>query len=240
MPRLFIEGPLSASSDLELPPDAVRHVQVLRLQTGDALVLFDGRGDEFPARILDMGRRTVRVAVGEACPVNRESPLQITLVQALSAAERMDYTVQKATETGISAIQVVYSSYCSYRLPEDRVEKRLAHWRAIAVSAAEQSGRTRIPELRSPRKLADWLAEAPPADLKLLLSPIEGIRHQALPAQAQSVLALVGPEGGLSEDEEEAARQAGFTALRLGPRIFRTETVAPVIATLLQLRYGDF
>ncbi|SFZ78345.1 16S rRNA (uracil(1498)-N(3))-methyltransferase [Chitinimonas taiwanensis] len=240
MPRLYLDAPLSSGLEFDLPEACARHVQVLRLQPGDALTLFNGQGGEYAASVLAMGKRHVSVQVGAFDASERESPLQLTLVQALSATERMDYTVQKATELGVQTIQIVQSAYCGYKLAAERAEKRLQHWQAVAESAAEQCGRTRVPRILAPIKLEHWLAQAPAAELKLLLSPIDGQRLNALPAQAASVQMLVGPEGGFSLEEEASAKAAGFQALLLGPRIFRTETVAPVVAALLQARYGDF
>lgn len=240
MPRLYLDQTLTPGHEFDLPEQSARHVQVLRLQPGDALVLFNGEGGEYSATVLEMGKRHVKVAVTAHLAQTRESPLEMTLVQALSATERMDYTVQKATELGFHAIHIVQSAYCGYKLAADRVEKRMAHWEGVAAAAAEQCGRTRVPAILPPMKFEQWLSQAPVADLKLLLSPIGAVRLDALPAKAQSVQVLVGPEGGFSEDEERAAVDAGFTALLLGPRIFRTETVAPVVGALLQAKYGDF
>ncbi|MFC4159944.1 16S rRNA (uracil(1498)-N(3))-methyltransferase [Chitinimonas lacunae] len=240
MPRFFVDLPLVSATRFDLPEEAARHVQVLRLQPGEPLTLFNGHGGEYAAVVVKMGKRHVTVEVGEPDPASRESPLALTLVQALSAAERMDYTVQKATELGVSRIQVVQSAYCAVKLGAERLEKRLVHWQGVARAAAEQCGRTRLPEIVAPLRFADYLAKAPAADLKLLLSPIEGRRLDALPQQAASAIVLIGPEGGFSAQEEADARTAGFMPLLLGPRIFRTETVAPVIAALLQAKYGDF
>ncbi|QDQ26660.1 16S rRNA (uracil(1498)-N(3))-methyltransferase [Chitinimonas arctica] len=240
MPRFHLDAPLQAGQQFDLPEQVARHVQVLRLQPGEALTLFNGQGGEYAAKVVEMGKRHVTVVVEAFDAIERESPLVLTLVQALSAAERMDYTVQKATELGVSRIVVVQSAFCSYKLAADRVEKRLQHWQAVAESAAEQCGRTRVPDILPPVRLDNWLAKPPAADLKLLLSPTGAVSLAQLPATAASVQVLVGPEGGFSSDEEALAISAGFTPLLLGPRIFRTETVAPVIAALLQARYGDF
>ncbi|MEH6460025.1 16S rRNA (uracil(1498)-N(3))-methyltransferase [Chitinimonas sp. JJ19] len=240
MPRIYLDMPLASGQQFNLPEQAARHVQVLRLQPGEPLTLFNGQSGEFEAEVVEMGKRHVTVAVGQHQADERESPLQLTLVQALSAAERMDYTVQKATELGVNCIQVVQSAYCSYKLAQDRVEKRLLHWQGVAESAAEQCGRTRVPQILPPVRLDSWLAQAPAADLKLLLSPTGARQWHELPPQAGSVQVLIGPEGGFSGDEDNMAIAAGYTPLILGPRLFRTETVAPVIAALLQARYGDF
>lgn len=240
MPRFYVDLPLCSGAQLDLPEGPARHVQVLRLQPGDAITLFNGLGGEYAATVRQMGKRNVAVEVGVHDPVERESPLQLTIVQAVSASERMDYTIQKCAELGVTTIQPVISEYCQQRYAGERAEKRLEHWRGVAISACEQCGRTRVPMLQPIQRFEDFMAEVPAADLKLLLSPDGAIRHHDLPAIAASALALIGPEGGFSAQEEQAAIAAGFTPLILGPRIYRTETVAPVIAALLQSRYGDW
>ncbi len=240
MPRFFVDLPLSSGAQLELPETASRHVQVLRLQPGNAITLFNGQGGEFAAHVLKMGKRSVLVEVGAHDLLERESPLQLTIVQALSAAERMDYTVQKSAELGVTAIQPIISEYCQSRYSGERAEKRLAHWQAVAVSACEQCGRTRVPQILPILNYDHYLASHSAAELKLLLSPDGAIRHSQLPVVAQSACVLIGAEGGFSPREESAAVSAGFIPLILGPRVFRTETVAPVIAGLLQARYGDW
>lgn len=242
MPRFFVDLPLVSGQTMELPEAASRHVQVLRLQPGDALTLFNGLGGEFAATVEKMGKRSVLVQIGEHSASERESPLRLTIVQAISAADRMDYTMQKSAELGVTTVVPLISEYCQQRYSGERAEKRLAHWQGVAVSACEQCGRTRIPEIASIVKFEDYLASAnaQSADLRLLLSPDGAIRHSALPASASSAIVLIGPEGGFSPREEALAIAAGFTPLILGPRIFRTETVAPVIAGLLQAKYGDW
>lgn len=240
MPRFYVDMPLNMGVQLDLPESAARHVQVLRLQPGDAITLFNGRGGEYSATVRQMGKRNVAVEIGAHDSLERESPLQLTIVQAISASDRMDYTMQKSAELGVTVIQPVISEYCQQRYAGERAEKRLEHWRGVAVSACEQCGRTRVPEIRPIARFDNWLADAPAADLKLLLSPEGAVHHHELPATAQSAVVLIGPEGGFSAQEEQAAIAAGFTPLILGPRIYRTETVAPVIAALLQSRYGDW
>ncbi|MGQ5522180.1 16S rRNA (uracil(1498)-N(3))-methyltransferase [Chitinimonas sp. PSY-7] len=240
MPRLYLASPLACGLEFDLPDTNARHVQVLRLQPGNELTLFNGEGGEYTAHVMEMGKRHVKVRVDSFNDVERESPLQLTLVQALSATERMDFTVQKAAELGVNSIQIVQSAFCGYKLAADRAEKRLQHWQGVAQAAAEQCGRTRIPTISAPIKLEQWLNQAPAADLKLLLSPTGANRLDALPIKAKTVQVLVGPEGGFSQEEEASAIAAGFMPLLLGPRIFRTESVTPVVAGLLQARYGDF
>ncbi|MBM3116525.1 16S rRNA (uracil(1498)-N(3))-methyltransferase [Jeongeupia naejangsanensis] len=239
MPRFYLDAPLASGHALSLPESLARHVQVLRMQPGEAITLFNGLGGEYAATVTAMGKRNVDVEVGGHDPADRESPLQTVLLQAVSAAERMDYTVQKATELGVSRIVPVYSQYCQQRLSGERAEKRLAHWRAVAAAACEQSGRTRVPQIDPVAPLADALAELPQLDLRLLMSPVGAVPFRSLADRAGSLAMLVGPEGGLSSAEEQLAIAAGFTPLVLGPRILRTETAGPALLALAQARWGD-
>ncbi|TJZ77431.1 16S rRNA (uracil(1498)-N(3))-methyltransferase [Chitiniphilus eburneus] len=240
MPRLYLDLPLASGAALSLPEDAARHVQVLRLQPGDALTVFDGRGGEYAATVTHMGKRTVEIAVGDHTVVERESPLEIILVQAIAAAERMDYAIQKATELGVTRIVPVNSAYTQGRMAGERAEKRRAHWQGVAAAACEQSGRTRVPDIALVQDLPTLLATPPSVELKLLLSPRGTATLATLPTKATGIALLVGPEGGLSPDEEASAIAAGWTGLALGPRVLRTETAGATLIALLQARYGDF
>ncbi len=233
-PRFHVPLPLAAGAELELPEGVARHVQVLRLQPGAALTLFDGRGGEWSAQVLQMGRREVRVRLEAFRDVSRELPLGVTIAVGMPANERMDALVEKACELGVAAIQPLVCERSVLRLAGERAQKKVAHWQAVAVAACEQSGRTRVPALEPVRALADWLAELPPAaphERRLLLSLRDA---SALPRAAPAaVLSLSGPEGGLSEAEEDAARRVGFAPVTLGPRTLRADT-AP-LALLAQL-----
>ncbi|WP_028450225.1 16S rRNA (uracil(1498)-N(3))-methyltransferase [Chitinibacter tainanensis] len=240
LPRFFVAQPLALGTQFDLTEAVARHVQVVRMQPGEMVTLFNGEGGEYQAQITAMGKKTVSVQVQTFAEVNRESPLRLTLVQAISAAERMDYTVQKAAELGVTVFQPVISQYCQQRYSGERAEKRIAHWQGVAASAAEQCGRTRLMEIRPIITLAQYLQAGLQSELNLLMCPTGAVHHSQLPAAVASATVLVGPEGGYSPEEDESAIAAGYTPLILGPRIFRTETVAPVIAGLLQLRYGDF
>jgi 16S rRNA (uracil1498-N3)-methyltransferase len=229
MPRLHVDLPLAAAEDVELPPSAARHVQVLRLQPGDALMLFDGRGGEWSAQVRRMGRRDVRVDVIAHDPVERELPLAVTLAFGMPANERMDALVEKAAELGAAAIQPLVTERSVLRLAGERAERRRAHWQAVAAAAAEQSGRTRVPAVGAVRELASWLAERPPAATRWLLSPGEAPSIAALSPAAGSLAVLSGPEGGLSTSEARRACDAGFLPASLGPRTLRADT-APLAA----------
>lgn len=240
MPRFYCTSPLSP--DLEFDADAglTRHLQVLRLQPGDAVQLFDGSGGEYSAEVLAMGKRSVRLRIGGWQPDRAESPLHSTLLQGVASSEHMDYALQKAVECGVSVIQPVWTQRSQGRLSGERAEKRQQHWQAVVYAACEQSGRTRPPLLLPLQNLADALARQPADSLKRVLAPDAGQGWASLPARASQVALLVGAEGGLSAEEIALAGLAGFGALQLGPRILRTETAGPTALALLQARYGDY
>ncbi|MDN3555986.1 16S rRNA (uracil(1498)-N(3))-methyltransferase [Halomonas maura] len=237
-PRIHVAAALDAGGDVVLPEGAARHVaRVLRLGEGAPLVLFDGAGMEAEALLVEAGRKRV-VARVEALHAGRgESPLAVHLGQAISKGDRMDYAIQKAVELGVAAITPLYTEHGDVRLKGDREAKKLAHWQAVAASACEQCGRATVPPVHPPLALADWLAGRDEA-LRLVLHPGTpgALDRQATTASAAL---LIGPEGGLSPTELEAATAAGFAALSLGPRILRTETAPVVALTLLQDRFGD-
>jgi len=230
MPRFFCPSLPSegvGAEDWPLPEQAARHARVLRLRVGDALVLFDGMGGEVPAVVTAIDRREVRVQAGTRRAIERERPARISVAVGLIAADRMDWLVQKATELGVHAIEPLLTER-SQRLPGDAA-RRLAHWRAIAVAACEQSGRNRLPTLAAPQPFAAWLAVAAAESRYLVLADPGGAAWPAVGAQAERTL-VVGPEGGFSAEEW---RQLGALApdrLALGPAVLRTETA--VIAGL--------
>jgi 16S rRNA (uracil1498-N3)-methyltransferase len=237
VPRLFVDAELRPQASLELPEAAAHHAaRVLRLREGEAVVLFDGRGGEYDALLSMPGRGRVLAATGERRDVERESPLAVTLLQAVSTSDRMDFTIQKAVELGVAAIHPVFSAKSVVRLSGEREAKKLAHWRRIAIAACEQCGRNRIPEIREPVALERY--RAPDAAAKVLLSPA-GAGRLADVAKSPLVLAT-GPEAGFSGEEEQWLARAGFAAVRLGPRILRTETAALAALAALNALAGDF
>lgn len=227
-PRFYVDLPLAAGVSLSLPPGASRHAQVLRLQPGDPVTLFDGSGGDWRAEIAEMGRKVVDVTIGDFEARDPELALAVTLAVGMPANERMDDLVEKATELGVARIQPLMCERSVLRLSGERAEKKREHWQAVAVSACEQSGRTRVPVIEPVRTLAAWLRDAVPADARrVVLSTSES---PPLPAVATgAVVALSGPEGGLSPAEEQAARGAGFAPASLGPRVLRADT-APLAA----------
>ncbi|MCK9195084.1 MAG: 16S rRNA (uracil(1498)-N(3))-methyltransferase [Nevskia sp.] len=238
MTRIYVPLPLSSNTELTLPEAAARHVaQVLRMRAGEALTLFNGGGGEYDAVIETAERRVVSVRVGELRQIDRESMLAVTLAQCVSKGERMDYTIQKAVELGVTTIIPLLSARSVVKLDGERWEKKLEHWRGIAVSACEQSGRTRIPTVLVPQKLAHWL-DAPDGSPRLVLAPTAAVSLTAVPAAA-AVSLLVGPEGGLSDEEIAAALRSGCTAITLGPRVLRTETAGVAALAVLQALWGD-
>lgn len=239
-PRLHLASPLSEGAQLELPGSAAHHAaQVLRLREGEAIVLFNGQGGEYAARIASLGRKSVVVEVGAFAPVERESPMAVTLVQGLSSGERMDMTVQKSVELGVHAIQPVAAEKSVVRLSGERAEARRAHWQRIAIAACEQCGRNRIPEVRPVLPVSRYVP--PPGALKLVLAPDAPNRlANFVAAGARELVLAVGPEAGFSEHEERALVAAGFQPVRLGPRVLRTETAAPAALAALNALMGDF
>lgn len=229
MPRIHAELPLAEGATVGLPPAAARHVQVLRLQPGEPLTLFNGEGGEWAATITRMGRSEVEVRIGAHAAVDRELACEVTLALGMPANERMDWLVEKATELGVAAIQPLQLERSVLRLSGERADKKVAHWQAVAVAAAEQCGRTRVPRIAPVRTLDAWLRDAPPAapgiDLLLSLGEARPLAERLAPAGAPASLRLLsGPEGGLAPAEEAAARAAGFLPTRLGPRVLRAET----------------
>ena len=235
--RFFIDAPLSLGEH-DLPEAQAHYIgRVLRMGPGDAVQLFDGSGQEYLGQLLEVGKRNVRVSLDQALAGQPDSPLQIHLGQGLSRGERMDWAIQKATELGANEITPIVSERCEVRLKDERADKRLAHWRQVAISACEQCGRSTLPVIHPPLTLAEWL-KGSEAELKLVLHPVaEPLTSHAKPAK---LAFLIGPEGGLSEAEVDQAKAAGFHAARLGPRVLRTETAPVVALSVAQQLWGDF
>ena len=240
MARFYCPLPLVAGQVVDLPPTAARHVQVLRMQPGHTLTLFNGEGGEFSAEVQHMGRSDVRVVVGEHRDVECEAAVQVHLAVGMPANERMDWLVEKATELGVHRITPLMTERSVIRLTGERAEKKQAHWQAVAASASEQCGRNRVPVIDMPERLDAWLArQTTQADvvhgvlsLHASTQPLTAMQANAL---QKSWVLLNGPEGGLTDAEDAAARAKGFTALSLGERVLRAETAALGALTLLTL-----
>lgn len=241
-PRLYCPEGLAQGAIVTLRDAAQRHLAALRLQRGDAIVLFSGDGYEYPAELIELSKRSAAAKIQEPREIDRESPIAITLVQGICAADRMDLLVQKATELGVRAIQPVISTRTVIRLSSDRQERRAQHWENVAIAACEQCGRNRLPELRPSIKFDEWIATNPSADARILLSPHGDTRLADLPrghSTTTSAIVAIGPEGGLTEDEHKLAESRGFTPVHFGPRILRTETAPLAVIAALQALWGD-
>ncbi len=229
-PRFHLAQPLKAGDTLTLPPGPSRHAQVLRLQPGDILTLFNGEGGEWSAEVEQMGRKDVQVRVGAHRAVDTELPLRVTLAVGMPANERMDHLVEKATELGVHAIQPLMCERSVLRLSGERAERKREHWQAVAVSACEQSGRTRVPAIEPVLSLSAWLRGLPPGPAsRVLLSTAEAPPLPGADAVGGEIAVLSGPEGGLAAAEEACARALGFVPATLGPRVLRADT-APLAA----------
>lgn len=242
-PRFFsavaLPRPWREPCRVELHEDIARHLQVLRLAGGDAITLFDGVGGEYPARIVDTGKRHATVELTGFDPVERESPLDLTLVQALATSDKMDFIVQKAVELGVRAIQPVASERATLKLAGERAHKRAAHWQAVAQAACEQCGRNRVPVVAEVVSLEAWLSAAAQG-LRLLLHPDGTANFSTAVDGSRPLSVLVGPEGGFSDSEIALATHHGLTPVRFGPRVLRSETAGLAALAALNAWHGDF
>jgi 16S rRNA (uracil1498-N3)-methyltransferase len=245
MPRFYVDGPLAVGRTLTLPDDVVRHVHVLRLQTGDAITLFDGRGGEYRAELTDIAKRAASARIDAHDAREAEPPYRVTLAQGVAGGDKMDWLIEKTVELGVARIAPITAERGVVRLAGERALKRQAHWQALVRAACEQCGRNRVPDVAPPRDLDAWLDDLPAAadgELRLLLSPRATLDFASLPAAAPGapVTLLIGPEAGFSPSEETAILDAGFTALGLGPRVLRTETAGIAVLAALAARWGGW
>lgn len=239
MPRFYYPHPLSIGAVIALPDHVAHHIQVVRLAKGDTVTLFNGEGGEYVATLTTVEKREVQAEVKTFSPREVELPYAVTLAQALPEASRMDWIVEKAVELGATAIQPLAAHRCVVRLSAERAAKRLQHWQGIAVSAAEQCGRNRLLHLAEPTDFNGWIAQQD-MHLRILLTPraeqslSDWARHH--PSQALTV--MIGPEGGFTDAEENAARAQGVLALAMGPRVLRTETAGMAALAVLNAVWG--
>jgi 16S rRNA (uracil1498-N3)-methyltransferase len=239
-PRFYLDAPLLAGSTLTLPEESAHHaVHVLRLQTGDAVALFNGQGGEYAARIASIQRLRIAIDVLQQRAVERESPLQMTLLQGVSSNDRMDFTVRKAVELGVAAIYPLLATRSVARPKGERADNRRAHWQKVVISACEQCGRNKIPEVH-PLAEVDACLRAPQEGLKLLLSPRSELPLSKAAEGRNGFVLAAGPEAGFDADEEAAFAKAGYTPVKLGPRVLRTETAALAALAALSALRGDF
>lgn len=239
-PRFYLDQTLAPGARFSLPPGPARHAaRALRLGVDDAITLFNGRGGEYAARIERIHKDEVAVAVTGFAEIERESRLQIRLAQGISSGERMDYTLQKAVELGVAAIQPIAAKRSVVKLAGERADKRVAHWQGVVASACEQCGRNRVPEVAPPLPLAQWLGGHGGGRL-LFLSPQAERRLAELPPPTGIDCLVAGPEGGFEADEIAALKAVGAVPVRLGPRVLRTETAALAALAAMQTLWGDF
>ena len=238
-PRMYCDLVLSPGAEVTLPEAAAHHaVSVLRLQPGDALNLFNGEGGEYSASIVAVNKRETRARLLAFHATERESPMDITLALGISAGERMDYSLQKATELGVAAIQPLATERSVVKLAGERADKRLQHWQHVVIAACEQCGRNRVPAVAPVQKLFAFLANVDRGKRLLLLSPDAATPLKRV-APATGVILLVGAEGGLAPAEYQAAAASGFEPVGLGPRVLRTETAPVAALAVLQALWGD-
>ncbi len=245
VPRFFVEIPLPAGAEVELPAEVARHVQVLRLAPGDALTLFDGCGGQHRAELVEVGKRTAVARTVAFEPREAEAPYRITLAQGIAGGDKMDWLIEKAVELGVARVAPLSTARGVVRLAGERAEKRVAHWQGVVRASCEQCGRNRVPAVAPIADFQSWLGRLPAAadgELRLMLSPRASIAFGELPptAPAGEITLLIGPEGGLSPAEEDAARDAGFQAIVLGTRVLRTETAGMAMLAALAARWGGW
>ncbi|MDR3502228.1 MAG: 16S rRNA (uracil(1498)-N(3))-methyltransferase [Legionella sp.] len=237
--RIYQPGDYQCGQFLELSPEASQHVGVvLRMQAGETLTLFCGDNREFAATIHTVKKKQVIVTIDAMTEVSKESPLHIHLAQAISKGERMELVMQKAVELGVSSITPIITARCVVKLDKERMAKKLHQWQSIVIAACEQSGRNTVPQVHQPLSLAQYLQEVQ-AELKLILHPGTNKTWRDYSLGKTNISLLIGPEGGLSEDEMTTACAQGFQPLSLGPRILRTETAAITVLSVLQAVGGD-
>ena len=238
IPRIYSSQSLAEGQHIDLDENASRHLsKVLRMQAGRELIVFNGEGGEYRAEITEVSKKTVTVKVGEFNPEDRQSPLTIHLGIGISRGERFDYVLQKATELGVTAITPLFTERVEVKLNGPRLEKKLNHWQQILVSACEQCQRNQLPQLHAPQNLDQWLTERDEDTCLVLHHRSDVSLNETTPPN--SVALVIGPEGGLSQNEIENSLKRGFQALTLGPRVFRTETAPVAAISILQYLWGD-
>ncbi|MDP2110728.1 MAG: 16S rRNA (uracil(1498)-N(3))-methyltransferase [Thiobacillus sp.] len=239
-PRFHLDQPLAPGARFSLPPGPARHAaRALRLAADDTVILFNGLGGEYSARIERVNKDEVAVSVTGFTAIERESRLRVMLAQGISSGERMDYTLQKAVELGVATIQPIAARRSVVKLTGERADKRVAHWQGVVASACEQCGRNQVPVVAPPLTLAHWLGQRQDGRL-LFLSPLAEARLADLPSPGAMDCLVAGPEGGFDADEIAALHAAGAIPVRLGPRVLRTETAALAALAAMQTLWGDF
>lgn len=237
-PRIYTDQPLAKGQVVELTDSAANHVgKVLRMKLEEPLVLFNGTGASWQGTIQSVAKKTVTVVLEAELSQVTESPLKVHVGQSLSRGERMDYAIQKATEMGVTEITPLFSERCEVKLNAERQAKRVRHWQQIAISACEQCGLNRVPVIHLPEPVVGWMAKQN-ADLKFVLHHRTEKKLESFD-QPETVTLLIGPEGGLTQEEITSAESSGFRALALGPRVLRTETAPVTAISVMQYLWGD-
>jgi 16S rRNA (uracil1498-N3)-methyltransferase len=241
VPRFFCAAKLGPGACVILPQNAAHHAtRVLRMKVGDVLILFNGNGNDYAGSLTRLGKDEVAAKITTCIEVQRESSLQITLAQAISSGERMDFTLQKAVELGIAHIQPLSTERSVVKLAGEKIERRREHWQNVVISACEQCGRAMVPEVRPPLPLTEWLGHREEYSFKIMLSPIADKTLHDLSKPEGPVCLLIGCEGGFSSQETVAAESQEYIPVRLGARVLRTETAALATLAALQTLWGDF
>lgn len=240
VPRIYLPTALTVGAPVPLNEAAFNHaIRVLRLKPGDPLIVFNGEGGEYRAILKNVTRREAAARVDEFVPREAESPMEITLAQGISKGERMDYTLQKAVELGVSVIMPLFTERSVVNLSRERLDKRLQHWRGVVIGACEQSGRNRLPSVLAPLELRTWLQGKLELGLRLVLDPMAEQGLTSLAPPGRTITLLIGPEGGLSPEEIALTEMTGFSRIRLGPRVMRTETAGIAALAAVQVLWGD-
>ena len=240
--RFFTDSPLALNTEIQLSENAAAHAtRALRLNVGDKATVFNGDGFDYECTLSSVKKNAVSATISSAKQINNESPLSITLLQGISSGDRMDFTIQKAVELGVTKIQPINSQRSVVKLSAERAEKRIEHWQNVAISACEQSGRAYVPKVLPPLSLEAWLSQNPHSDAtRILLNPVGARRLAEIPKPNSSIELLIGAEGGLSNAEIDLATSQQFQSIVLGPRILRTETAALTAISVMQSLWGDF
>ena len=240
MPRFYLADALQPGQNISLPENVIRHLHVLRVREGEEITLFNGNGHSYPTRLLSLAKRQAVAEVLSEQTANNESPLAISLIQAVSSGERMDFTLQKSVEMGVTEIFPVTSARSIVKLSGERAEKRQERWQEIVIAACEQCGRNRIPTVHPLLPLPQRLQQLPQSDVRLLMGLHHPTSLKAIQPAPQRITLMIGPEGGWSPEEEAAAFQTGFQSILLGKRVLRTETAALAAIAAMQTLWGDF
>ena len=240
MPRFYLADALQPGQNISLPENVIRHLQVLRVREGEEITLFNGNGHNYPTRLLSLAKRQAVAEVLSEQTVDNESPLAISLIQAVSSGERMDFTLQKSVEMGVTEIFPVTSARSIVKLSGERAEKRQERWQEIVIAACEQCGRNRIPTVHPLLPLPQRLQQLPQSDVHLLMGLHHPTSLKAIQPAPKRITLMIGPEGGWSPEEEAAAFQTGFQSILLGKRVLRTETAALAAIAAMQTLWGDF